>query len=193
MERSLFKGITIKEYLETERAAVTKHEYYRGETFAMSGARRNHNEIQSNMIGEVRNHLKDKGCRVYGSDFRVHIPSNTLFTYPDVVIVCGEPQMLDDDFDTLLNPTVLIEILSPSTQSYDRGDKFNLYRSIASLQHYILIASESVGIEQYSRQKNGQWLLQETISIESALEIQTIEVSIPLSEIYAGVDFKNEQ
>lgn len=184
------KNKTIEEYLETERAAIEKHEYYRGEIFAMSGASLKHNRIQSNAVIEIGNRLKGKSCDVFGSDLRVHVPANTLFTYPDAVIVCDEPQLLDDAFDTLLNPTAIIEVLSPSTQSYDRGDKFALYRSIASLQEYILIHSENVAIEQYTKQENGQWLLKEYILPESDLFIQSVQLKVPIADLYHGVVFK---
>ena len=124
------KQYTAEEYLALERASTEKHEYYRGEIFAISGASLAHNRIQMNFIGETRAFLRGKGRDVFGSDLRVHIPVNGLYTYPDAVIVCGEPELHDKELDTLLNPAVIVEVLSRSTQSYDRGDKFNLYRVI---------------------------------------------------------------
>ena len=191
MAEAALKHISIEEYLVAERAATEKHEYYKGEIFAMSGASIPHNRIQANIIREVGLALKGKSCDVFGSDLRIHIPSNSLFTYPDAVIVCGELETLDDAFDTILNPTAIFEILSPSTQSYDRGDKFNLYRAIPSLKEYVLIASETVGVEKYTRQENGQWLLQEWKETSDTIVLESISYSLPLVEIYAGIrDYK---
>lgn len=188
MAQPALKEISIEEYLAQERAATAKHEYYKGEIFAMSGASLNHNRIQMNVIGEIRNHLKNKRCDVFGSDLRVHIPSNSLFTYPDAVIVCNAPEMLDKQMDTLLNPTVIIEVLSKSTQSYDRGDKFSLYRQIPSLKEYILVGSEFIGVEHYSKQDDDTWLLQELKHQTDTLFIHSIHYSLALSEIYAGIE-----
>jgi Uma2 family endonuclease len=184
------KRYTVEEYLAMERASTEKHEYYRGEIFAMSGASLRHNRIQMNFLREVGLFLKGKGCDVFGSDLRVHIPSNGLYTYPDAVIVCGEPQLGDTEMDTLLNPGVIVEVLSKSTQSYDRGDKFNLYRAIPSLKEYILIASEAVGVEHYTKQENDTWVLKEYKQLQDSLPVKTIAFSLPLSEIYAGVAFE---
>ncbi|MEI6949157.1 Uma2 family endonuclease [Paraflavisolibacter sp. H34] len=180
--------ITAQEYLEQERAATEKHEYYQGEVFAMSGARLQHNRIQMNFTGEARIRLRGKSCEVFGSDLRVHIPANTLFTYPDAVIVCGKPELLDEAFDTLLNPVVIVEILSRSTQSYDRGDKFMLYRAIPSLKEYVMIDSESIGIEHYSRQEDGTWLFAETKDPASVLQLLSLGISFPISLLYEGVE-----
>lgn len=190
MENLAYKYKTAEEYLAFERAALDKHEYYKGEVFAMSGNSLRHNQIQINFIGETRNFLKGKPCKIFGSELRVHVPLNQWYTYPDAIIVCDEPQMMDDEFDTLLNPAVIIEILSKSTQSYDRGDKFSLYRSISSLQEYILINSDKVAIEQYNRQPDGTWILKEFGQEKDNLVIQSIQFSFPLLQLYDGVKFK---
>src|SRR5262245_25786086 len=127
------KKISIEEYLEMEETSQEKHEYYRGEVFAMSGPKVQHNIIAGNVFGILVNKLKGKPCRPFSSDQRVHIEKNTLFTYPDISIICGEIKTLNDDEWNALNPTMLIEVLSPSTKNYDRGEKFMLYRDIASL------------------------------------------------------------
>lgn len=189
MENLALQFKTPDEYLAFERSSAEKHEYYKGEVFAMSGAGMRHNRIQVNFIREVGMFLKGKPCDVFGSELRVHIPSNSLYTYPDALIICGKPQMLDDEFDTLLNPLVLVEILSKSTQSYDRGDKFALYRDIPSLQEYILIHSEKIGVEQYLRQANGNWLLQDLVAQTGTLTIHSIQFPLPISELYSGVEF----
>lgn len=183
------KQYTVEEYLAFERASTEKHEYYRGEIFSMSGASLRHNRIQMNFLRETGIFLKGKGCDVFGSDLRVHIPYNSLYTYPDAVIVCGEPDIRDKETDTLLNPAVLAEVLSKSTESYDRGNKFALYREIVSLKEYILIASEAVGIEHYTKQENGTWVLKELKQPTDSLYITTIGFSLPLAELYSGVSF----
>lgn len=183
------KQYTVEEYLAFERESPEKHEYYRGEIFAMSGASLPHNRIQMNFIRKVGNFIEGKGCDVFGSDLRVHVPSSGLYTYPAAVIICGESKLLDKEQDTLLNPSVIVEVLSKSTQSYDRGDKFNLYRAIPSLKEYILIASESIGVEHYTRQENNTWLLKEYKQLSDALHIKTIAFSLPLAELYSGVIF----
>lgn len=183
------KQYTAEEYLALERSSEIKHEYYRGEIFAMSGASLPHNRIQMNFTGEARAFLKGKSCDVFGSDLRVHIPLNGLYTYPDAVIICGELQLLDGEMDTLTNPAIIVEVLSKSTQSYDRGDKFNLYRAIPSLKEYMLIASENVGVEHYTKQENNTWVLHELKEVRDSLFIQTIDFSLPLTELYSGVSF----
>ena len=181
------KYYTAEAYLALEREAAEKHEFYKGEIFAMAGASFKHNQLQKNFIVEVGAFLRGKSCDVFGSDLRVHNPFNTLFTYPDAVIVCGKPEWEDGLFDTLLNPSVIVEILSPSTQRYERGDKFMLYRSVPSLQEYILIDSESVGIEHFRRNKDNTWLLQEYKEQTEKLFISTIGFSLPVNELYNGV------
>ena len=142
------------EYLERERTASEKHEYYLGEVFAMSGASLAHNKIFSNLFGYIAGKLKGKSCRPYGSDLRIHIPKNTLFTYPDITIICGEPILTDDKFDTATNPSIIIELLSTSTRNYDKGEKFTLYRDIESLQEYILVDTEKVYVEKHLRNED---------------------------------------
>jgi Uma2 family endonuclease len=208
MDEPALQYHTAAAYLTFERASQTKHEFYNGEIFEWgTGLNKKetsisatneviekrslsfiHNQIQMNFTGEVRAFLKGKSCNVFGSDLRIHIPSNTLYTYPDAIIICGKPQLLDDEFDTVLNPYIIAEILSPSTQSYDRGNKFMLYRSIPSLQEYILIDSESIAVEHYKRNKDNTWLLQEWKERTDILTIATIGLSLPLEELYNGVN-----
>lgn len=180
---------TIDEYLEMENAAEEKHEFYKGEIFAMSGAKYKHNVICLNIAAALKQKLKGKPCQPLGSDMRIHIPTNTLFTYPDVSVFCGEPKFLNNDQYNLLNPSVIFEVLSPSTKNYDRGDKFNLYRDIPSLREYILVDSESVSIEAFYINANGQWELKEHKSIAETLEVRTIAEALPLEVIYEGIDF----
>ena len=176
---------TPETYLELERKAAYKSEYFKGEIFAMAGASRNHNRIKENLAGEVYTFLKGKRCQSFSSDMRLHIPSNSLYTYPDLVIVCGEPELLDSTFDTLLNPTVIIEVLSDRTKNYDRGEKFMLYRNIPAFQEYILIDSEQVRAEAWFKPENGFWTLRkETDQADDSLTIQTLDFTLPLREIY---------
>lgn len=180
------KRFTAEEYLEYENAAEYKHEYYQGEIFAMAGAGARHNVIFSNLFIQIGIGLKGKPCRPYGSDMRIHIPENTLFTYPDISIICGEIIPSDKDADTATLPSVLIKILSPSTRNYDRGIKFKLYRDIPSLKEYILIDSESIAIEAFRINAQGHWELEEYKTIHQILAVHTVEISLPLAEIYEG-------
>lgn len=175
---------TIEEYLEMERNATQKHEYYKGEIFAMSGPKYQHVLVADNVLGALLNKLKGKPCRPMGSDMRVHIAKNTLFTYPDISIVCGKPEFLNDDEWNLLNPTIIVEVLSPSTKSYDRGDKFNLYRDIPTLREYILIEPEIIGIEAFYINANEHWELKEYKNIDDTLFLNSINSSLTLKEIY---------
>ena len=180
------KKHTIEEYLQFERTSLEKHEYHNGEIFLMAGAGARHNKIFSNFFIQLGIRLKGQPCQPYGSDLRVHIPENTLFTYPDISILCGDMVFSEMDEDTVILPTVIVEILSPSTKDYDRGGKFRLYRDITSLKEYVLIESESIGIEIYRINKEGKWELQEYKSTEDTLSIPTIDFHIPLKEIYEG-------
>ena len=178
------KFYTIQEYLELENEALEKHEYYKGEIFAMSGAGNRHNIISTNVIVSLGNSLKGKGCRPYGSDMRINIPENTLFTYPDISIFCGEVKTLKEDQNTATYPVVMIEILSPSTRNYDRGIKFMLYRAIPSLTDYILIESELIHVEHFAINNAGLWQLKEFNKPNEEVFLETIGVKLPLEEIY---------
>lgn len=182
------RSITEQEYIEFERASTTKHEYYDGHIYAMTGASRVHNLIAGNTLAALHGQLRRKPCQIFPSDMRVKIRQTGLYTYPDLVIICGEPQFTDDALDTLLNPLVLIEILSPSTELYDRGMKFQHYRTIETLQDYILIAQDHCHIEQYTRQDNGQWLFQEAIGVEARITIHSIGCTLALEDVYEKVD-----
>jgi Uma2 family endonuclease len=180
------KKFTIEEYLEYENAALQKHEYYRGEIFAMSGALVSHNIIASNVLIALGQKLKGKSCSPFNSDQRIHIEKNTLFTYPDVSVICGDIQTLNNDDYNVLNPAVIIEVLSKSTKNYDRGEKFKLYRDIPTLKEYILIDSETVGIESFRINQQGFWELKEYKSLDEVLEIPSLQLALSLEEIYEG-------
>jgi Uma2 family endonuclease len=178
------KFYSIAEYLQMENEALEKHEYYKGEIFAMSGAGNRHNIIAINIIVSLGNSLKGKSCQPYGSDMRIHIPENTLFTYPDISVICGDIINADEDEKTVTNPTVIIEILSPSTRNYDRGIKFMLYRAIPTLREYILVEAESIHVEQFAINKEGLWQLKEFSSQDDQLMLESINVNLILKDIY---------
>jgi Uma2 family endonuclease len=180
------RTFSIEEYLRFEKDSPEKHEFFRGEIFAMSGASNRHNLIFSNLFTGIAIQLKGKSCKPFGSDMRIYVAENTLFTYPDISIICGEIVSAPMDEDTTTNPSVLIEILSPSTRNYERGGKFKLYRDIPTLKEYILVDSEAIGIEAFRLNSRGHWELEEYKSISETLQIPCLDVSVPLDEIYDG-------
>lgn len=181
--------ITPEEYLERERKAEFRNEYFRGQVVAMSGASRQHVRIVTNLIRELGQQLRQRDCNVYSTDLRVSISRASLYTYPDVVITCGEEKFLDTAFDTLLNPAVIIEVLSESTRDYDRGQKFESYRLSASLSDYLTVAQDRMHVEQWTRQADGRWMLSEHTEASSRIHIQLIGVELPVSDIYEKVQF----
>jgi Uma2 family endonuclease len=179
-----------QEYLAIERAAETKSEFFAGEMFAMAGASLAHNLIATNVTVELGIQLKQSPCRVVGSDMRVKVSETGLYTYPDVVVVCDEPQLEDQHLDTLLNPTLILEVLSPSTAAYDRGEKFKQFRRLESLQAYILIAQDRPHVERYVRQPGSeQWLLTEFSDLQGRVALEAVGVDLALADIYAKVSF----
>ena len=181
--------LTPQEYLAQERRAETKSEYLRGEVFAMAGASRKHNLIACNVSRELGQQLRDRPCEVYQADMRVKVSPTGLYTYPDVTVVCGEPEFEDAEVDTLLNPTVLVEVLSSTTADYDRGGKATHYRRLTSLQEYVLISQDRPLVEHYARQGPEQWLLTEQHSLDHTLVLASIDCRLPLAEIYLKVRF----
>jgi Uma2 family endonuclease len=182
--------ITPEEYLAIEREAEYKSEYFNGEIFAMSGASPEHNQIVTNIVGELYAQFKKRPCRVYANDIRVKVSTTGLYTYPDVVAMCDKPRFDDEQKDTLLNPTVIIEVLSDSTANYDRGEKFKHYRSLDSLVEYILIAQDECHIEHYVRQANNQWLLSEIHDLPETIELSSINCHLALSDVYDKVEIE---
>lgn len=181
--------LTDERYLAIERKSDIKHEFVGGKMFAMAGARRNHNKVALNIGAELREFLKGKDCEAYPSDMRVFIPGTGLYTYPDLVVVCGEPLFRDETLDTLLNPVLLVEVLSDSTEGYDRGRKFRHYRSIASLQEYLLVSVEDARIEKYQKQGDGFWVFSEAVGLSSSIELESIKCPLSLSEVYDKITF----
>jgi Uma2 family endonuclease len=180
-----------EEYLALERKAEYKSEYVNGQILAMSGASREHNLISGNIFGEIRSQLRGKPCEVYIGDMRVKVSPTGMYTYPDVVAVCGERRFEDEQIDTLTNPTAVVEVLSPSTEAYDRGVKFAHYRKLASLQEYVLVAQDEVRIEHFARHNGtgGQWVLTEMDDLDGTLHLASIGCDVALRDIYDRVEF----
>lgn len=177
---------TVEEYLEMERASNVKHEYYQGEIFAMSGASPRHNRMFTNVFGKLCMQLEGCSCFPYGSDMRMHIPENTLYTYPDISIYCDDPDTIDDDDDNKSNPTVIIELLSPSTRTYDLGKKFELYKAIPTLKEYILIDTESIVVKSWRINAHNCWIWEEYKTLQDIFLIPTVGVSLSMQDIYKG-------
>jgi len=179
--------IPLADYLEGERLATARHEYLDGAVYALAGGSRNHNLIVANLIAELHGQLKQRSCTVFPSGLRVKVSATGLYTYPDVSVVCGEAWFDDSHNDTLLNPTLLIEVLSPSTENYDRGGKFQQYRRLPSLREYLLVAQDSYHIEQYVRQTDHQWLLIEIDGPDAVVVLESIGCHLSVCDIYAKV------
>lgn len=179
--------LTAQEYLLLERQAEYKSEYVHGEMFAMSGVRENHALVQTNLTAEFRNKTRRGPCRVYGSDMRVCVSPAGRYTYPDLSVTYEKSQFLDDTLDTLLNPTVLIEVLSPSTKDYDRGEKFVAYRTVASLREYLTIDPDRIFIEQRVRQNDGRWMLSEHTVVSRPLRFESLGIEVQIADLYEGV------
>ena len=189
MSRPAEQLMTSADYLTLERKAEIKSEYLNGRIYAMSGASRNHNRITVNLTRRLANQLNGGPCELFVNDMRVKVSPTGLYTYPDVVVVCGEPRFEDQVFDTLLNPMVIIEVLSESTAAYDRGDKFAHYRALESLTDYLLVAQNQPCIEHFSRQADGQWLYGVSDGLSAQVSIAAIGCALPLAEIYERVVF----
>ena len=179
--------LTPEEYLAFERKATTKHEYLNGQIVAMSGASFAHNFITMNTANQLYNQLIGGECQVAASDMRVKATQTGSYFYPDIVVVCGEPRAEDETFDTLLNPTLIVEILSPSTETYDKGEKFEHYQQIASLKDYILISQDTVHIEHYCRE-GSKWLQTEFAELEDVLSLHSIGCELRLQNVYRRVE-----
>jgi Uma2 family endonuclease len=181
--------LTPEEYLEIERRAERKSEFFQGEMFAMSGASRPHVLIVTNLVHELMLRLDTGPCEVYSNDMRLRVAPNGLYTYPDVMVACGEPQFADDQSDTLLNPVLIVEALSESMEAYDRGRKFEQYRTLPSLREYLLVAQDAPRIEQFTPQPDGSWLRAETIGRDARIYLASIDCVLPLAKIYNKVNW----
>ncbi len=187
------KYISPEEYLAIERDSLERHEYFDGEIFLMAGTSEEHANISSNVNISLGTQLKKRSCKSYQSDLRVHIPATGLYTYPDVIVVCGKPQLLEDDYlDTLLNPDLIVEVLSPSTADYDKGTKFDHYRTIDSLKEYVLVWQDKKRVARFTKQTDGGWTLNDFIGEEAEIVLSSINCKLLMEDIYDKVDFDEE-
>lgn len=180
-----------EEYLALEELAEYRSEYYRGEIFAMSGGSVNHNRIAKNVVVTLDAALASKPCETFITDMRLLVKKNGLYTYPDVMIVCGRLEFATGRTDTLTNPVAIIEVLSESTQAYDRGAKFELYRALETLQDYVLIDQSRVHVEYFHKLDDGRWLLTEFNELEMVLRLEAVGVELPLSQVYQRVEWES--
>ncbi|MDB5313317.1 MAG: hypothetical protein JWO38_7519 [Gemmataceae bacterium] len=192
------KKLTEAEYLAIERQAEFKSEFYDGVMYpmqgpggplGMAGATFAHNAVKENLVGELYGRLKGGPCRTLSSDMKVKVSATGLYTYPDILILCGQPVLADDTQDTLLNPSVIIEVLSPSTEKYDRVQKFRHYQQLPSMTEYVLVAQDEPICDRYVRQPDGTWLLTTATGLAGELAFETVPARVALADIYAGVSF----
>ena len=180
---------SFEDWLEGERAALEERsEYLDGEVFAMTGASFDHNAIVSNINRELSIQFKGRPCQVYANDMKVLVRSANAGKYPDLVAFCGEPEILDDRRDVLLNPSLIVEVLSDSTEAYDRGDKFALYRQIPSLREYLLVSQNQIRVELYTRGAEGRWTLTDHTSLGDQVRLESLDCTLALDEIYDKID-----
>ena len=184
--------LSAAEYLALERKAEIKSEYIGGRMYAMSGASRRHSLIAGNLNREISGQMRGRDCEVHGSDMRVKVSPTGMYTYPDVSAVCGKPRFEDEHIDTLLNPMVIMEVLSESTEAYDRGEKFAHYRRLESLCEYVLVAQNKIRIEHY-RRVGEEWLLSEISDPQGVLHLPSIECHVGVASIYEKVAFDESQ
>jgi Uma2 family endonuclease len=183
---AIAKTWTPEEYLAWERLQPEKHEFHGGEVFGMAGATFEHNRVVANVVTELSVALRQKPCRVCPSDLRIKIPATGLYTYPDASVVCGRPQFEDDKLDTLLNPLILVEVLSRSTEDYDRGTKFTNYRTIESFRDYVLLSTDRILVEYHTRKEDGSWLLRELRAGER-VKLESVGCELAVDELYRDV------
>jgi Uma2 family endonuclease len=181
--------VTPEEYLAAERLSETRSEYLDGGVYPMTGGTANHIRIVSNIITQLNNQLDGRPCDVFPTDMKVRLPDSKKFFYPDVVVVCGELQYYDDRKDIILNPDLVIEVLSPSTEAFDRGAKFQAYRTIETLKEYLLVAQDSPTVEQYVRNGDGSWKFMTVVGLESTLTLPSVECTLNLAAVYKRVEF----
>src|SRR5579871_1346525 len=184
---------TAEDYLRQERRAEHKSEYRHGEIVAMAGGSRRHALIITNIVREVGQELKGRRCEVYSNDLRLRVAPEGLYTYPDVMVVCGEARFADNQKDTLLNPVVIVEVLSDSTQNYDRGEKFEEYLTLPSLREYLTVSQKAPHIEHWSRGADNRWVLTEFIGVDGKIALESIGCTIPLAEIYHKIEWESAQ
>ena len=186
--------LTEEEYLALERESEIKHEYIDGEIYAMTGGSEPHILIGVNLTRELSNRLRKSGCITYNSEMRVRITPTRNYTYPDVTVVCGERELVEDEtIATLLNPTIIIEVLSPSTEAYDRGKKFQEYRKLDSLKEYVLVAQDEARIERFTRNADNTWVLSTVEGVDAHFRFSSIDVELVLEDVFEGVEFEGKR
>ena len=183
------RKLTAAEYLAIEKKAAFKSEFFNGEMFAMAGANRLHNIANENLSGELYAKLKGTLCRTLSRDQRVRVSRTGLYCYPDLIIVCGPPEYSTEDPDTLVNPRVIIEVLSDSIERYDRTTKFQHYQQLPSVMEYVMVSQHQPMCERFSRSADGSWAFVAFVGISTKLELTSVPVQVPLEDIYAGVTF----
>lgn len=179
---------TVEAFLAFDDASPIKHEFYFGDVIAMAGASEKHVLISGNVFASLHQQLRQRDCRVYQSDLRVYVSENEQF-FPDVMVLCGEPEFVPEREDKIVNPSVIIEILSPSTANFDRGSKFVSYRKLISLQHYVLVSQDMMMVEHYSRQADGTWVLSILEDENSQLALNAIDCQLDMADVYEKLDF----
>ena len=186
---------SLEEYFQIDRDGATKHEFRAGEIIDMAGGSLEHSLIIANVIGEMRSRLKGSPCRVYDSNLRVRIARKLRYAYPDATVICDQPQLDPDDPSrtTAINPRLVIEVLSPSTELYDRGEKFRRYLELESLEEYVLVAQDEARIETLFRQPEGTWLLTVATGTRASARLRSLKIDLPLAEIYGGVVFPPDE
>jgi Uma2 family endonuclease len=183
--------LTPEQYLEIERAAEFRSEYYDGRMYAMARGTRNHQRLKDRLAFALNSRFRGGPCEAGTSDLRVRVSYNGLYTYPNVLVVCGESKLLDDHKDTLLNPVLIAEILSPSTERYDRIFKFSQYRQIEALQEYVIVSQSAPRVEIQRREADGAWSLTEFVGIDAVCRFTSVDCEVPLSELYANISFES--
>ncbi len=184
------RKLSTAEYLDSERAAAFRSEYFRGETFAMAGASKAHNTLSTNLVVEAGTRMKGGACQIWSTDQRLKIDRTGLYTYPDLVIVCGQPEYDSEDQDTLVNAQVVVEILSPSTERYDRGAKFGHYQQLPSVREYVLVSQDRKQVERFVRQPDETWVLTKFADPDGVFEFATVPIRIPMCDLYARVQIE---
>ena len=183
--------ISEEEYLDMEEVSPVKHEYFDGDIFQMAGASEKHNNIAGNIYGEFYNQVKKRPCKAYQNDMRLLVEKTGLYTYPDVMVVCGKPEIKKyKGLDNILNPTLIVEVLSPSTADYDKGAKFDQYRTIESLKEYVLVWQDKKRVARYTKQADNSWVLRDFIGEEAEIELASIECRLTIEDIYDKVDLE---
>jgi Uma2 family endonuclease len=185
--------LSVEEYLRIERTALRKSEYFNGEMTEMTGVSREHNLIVANLLAMLATQMHDRPYEVYPSEMRLKVSSTGLYTYPDVIVADAEPAFEDREVDTFLNPIILVEVLSQSTESYDRGRKFSHYQKIQSLKEYVLVSQYECRVEQFVRQADGRWIYTETTDSNGHVVLESIACRVPMEGLYHRVNFKKEE